>query len=158
MDFFGILAIILAVVGIVGGFLPMLPGPPLSWVALLLVFLSDKADPVTVTALVGWLVAAVVITVADYILPGYMTRLTGGHKAAERGAFWGLIAGIVFTPVGMVLGSFLGAFICEMIASKKDMWGSLKAATGAFAAFILSTGIKVIYSAVILWVVVVAVI
>jgi len=152
MDFLGILALILGVAGIFGGFIPVLPGPPLSWVALLLVHFSDSAkDEITVTALIIWLVIATALTVLDYVLPGMLTKATGGHKAAERGATIGLIAGLFLTPIGMVLGSFLGAFIAEFIAEKQDVFGALKAASGAFLAFILTTGMKVIFSAIVLW-------
>ncbi len=152
MDALGIIAIVLAVVGVAGGFLPVVPGPPLSWVALLLVYLSDAAkDDVSMTALIVWLILAVIITIADYLLPGVFTRLTGGHKAAEKGATIGLIAGLLFTPIGMVLGSFLGAFIGEYMAERRDVFHALKAATGAFVAFILTTGVKVIFSVILLW-------
>jgi len=152
MDFLGILAIILGVAGILGGFIPVLPGPPLSWVALLLVYFSDSAkDEISVTALIIWLVIATALTILDYVLPGMLTKVTGGHKAAERGAMLGLIVGLFLTPIGMVLGSFLGAFIAEFIAEKQDVFGALKAASGAFLAFILTTGMKVIFSAIVLW-------
>ena len=152
MDALGIIAIILAVIGIAGGFLPVVPGPPLSWVALLLVYFTESAkDEVSVTALVVWLVIAVVITVLDYVLPGVFTKVTGGHKAAEKGAMIGLFVGLFLTPIGMILGSFLGAFIGELVVEKQDIAASLKAASGAFIAFILTTGIKVIFSAILLW-------
>jgi len=152
MDALGIIAIIVAILGILGGFLPVLPGPPLSWVALFLVYFSDKAaDPLSRTALLVYLAVATVLTIFDYILPGMMTRLTGGHPAAEKGAMLGLIIGLFLTPVGMVLGSFLGAFIGEYVAEKTDVLSALKAATGAFLAFILTTGMKVIFSCIVLW-------
>jgi len=152
MDAFGIIAIVLAVIGIAGGFLPVIPGPPLSWVALLLVYLSENAkDELSVTALVIWLVITVVITILDYVLPGVLTKVTGGHKAAQRGAIVGLIAGMLFTPIGMILGSFLGAFLGELTLGKQDVTASLKAASGAFLAFILTTGLKVIFSVILLW-------
>jgi len=155
MDIFGIIAIILAIAGIAGGFLPIIPGPPLSWLGLLFVYFSAKADePISFTALMIWLAITIAISVADYILPGMLTKLTGGHKAAERGAFIGLIIGLFFTPVGMVLGSFLGAFAGEYFAERQNFGASLKAACGAFLAFILSTGMKVLFSAVVLWVIV----
>jgi len=156
MDALGIIAIILAVVGIAGGFLPVVPGPPLSWVALLLVYFSESAkDEVSLAALIVWLVIAVIITILDYILPGIFTKVTGGHKAAEKGAMIGLIAGIILTPIGMILGSFLGAFIGEMSVGRKNIAHSLKAASGAFLGFIMTTGIKVIFSIILLWQVVV---
>ncbi len=151
MDIVGIIAIILALIGIAGGFLPIIPGPPLSWVALLLVNFSDKADgTISTAALIIWLVVAIVITIADYLLPGMMTKVTGGHKSSEIGAMIGLFAGLLFTPIGMVLGSFLGALIGELIFAKQDFITSLKAATGAFIAFILTVGMKVIFSVMVL--------
>ena len=147
-----IAAIILAILGIAGGFLPVMPGPPLSALALLFVFLCDKAtDPLSLTALIIWVIVAAALTAMDYILPGMLTHVTGGHKAAERGATLGLIAGMLFTPVGMVMGSFLGAFLGEYFAERQGFTASLKAAAGSFLAFILTTGIKVIYSVLVLW-------
>ena len=152
MDALGIIAIIVAIVGVLGGFLPVIPGPPLSAVALLLVFLSkEAADPISLTALIIWAVIAIVLTILDYILPGILAKAAGGHKAAEKGATIGLIVGLFFTPVGMILGSFLGAFLGEYLAEKQGIAASLKAAVGSFIAFILTTGIKVIYSAIVLW-------
>ncbi len=152
MDVLGVIAIVLAIIGIAGGVLPVVPGPPLSWAALLLVYFSDGAkDEVSMTALIVWLVIAVVITILDYVLPGVFTKVTGGQKAAEKGAMIGLIAGLFLTPVGMILGSFLGAFLGELMVGKQDVVSSLKAASGAFIAFILTTGLKVIFSVILLW-------
>lgn len=152
MDIFGILALVLAAVGIAGGFIPVLPGPPLSWAALLLLVFSENVKrPVTSTELIIWLAVAVVITVLDYILPSVMTRLTGGHKEAARGAMVGLVIGLFLTPVGMILGSFLGAFIGELMVPGQEAGPALKAAVGTFLAFLLTTGLKVIISAILLW-------
>ena len=63
----------------------------------------------------------------------------------------GLIAGIILTPVGMIAGSFLGAFLAEIIYAKKDPAASLKAAIGSFVGFIAGTGIKTIAAVLIMW-------
>ena len=63
----------------------------------------------------------------------------------------GLIAGIILTPVGMILGSFLGAFLFELYYSRKGVEPALKAAFGSFLGFITGTGIKTIVSCLILW-------
>lgn len=85
-----IIAVVLAIAGIVGSIVPALPGPPLSWVAMLCVYFCEGADssgePMTLACLLIWLVITVIITVLDYIVPSYMTKATGGHKAASRGA------------------------------------------------------------------------
>ncbi|MCQ2126437.1 MAG: DUF456 domain-containing protein [Bacteroidaceae bacterium] len=146
MDFLSIIALLLGVIGIIGGFLPVLPGPPISWCAILcLYFRSNPEDPVTMTALLVWLAAATIITILDYVLPGIMTKVAGGHKSGSRGATVGMIIGIFFSPIGMIIGSFLGAYLCEKIIEAQDSHTALKAAVGSFLAFLLSSGIKVIF-------------
>jgi len=151
MDTLAIFAIILAIVGIVGGVLPVIPGPPVSFAALLCLFFSDAPKgQITVTALIIWGTVALALTIIDYIIPGYITKLSGGHKAAARGATIGLFAGIIFTPIGMIAGSFLGALIGELVFEKQDLAHSLKAAAGSFLGFILSSGMKVVFSTIVL--------
>ncbi len=155
MDAYSIIAIILGVIGLAGSFLPVLPGPPLAWLGLLLVYFSSTAeDPVTVAALAVAGFFAVVVTLMDYVLPSALTKVAGGHKAGSRGAVAGMILGIVFTPVGMVLGSFLGALLAEIVFEKQDLGSALKAAMGTFASFILTTGAKAIYCVILLWTIV----
>jgi uncharacterized protein YqgC (DUF456 family) len=103
------------------------------------------------SVLVIWGVVVLVVSVIDYVVPMYFTKLTGGSKYAERGAIIGLIAGIILTPIGMILGSFLGAFIAEMYWGNKASEQALMAATGSFLGFILGTGIKTIASCLIFW-------
>ena len=81
----------------------------------------------------------------------HFTKMTGGSKYAERGALIGLLAGIILTPIGMIAGSFLGAFIAEVQWGKKTSSEALLAALGSFLGFILGTGIKTIASVLILW-------
>ena len=73
-----IFAIILGVLGIVGSIVPALPGPPLSWFGLLLMFLRSHfyaaGDPFSSTALLIWLGITILVTVLDYIVPSWMTN------------------------------------------------------------------------------------
>ena len=54
-----VFAIIFAIVGIIGSVVPGLPGPPMSWVGMLLVFFAGKAgerpDPMSIKTLLIWL-------------------------------------------------------------------------------------------------------
>ena len=145
-----ILAILAGVVGIAGSIIPGLPGPPISWVGILLLFLWGPEDVPTKT-LVIWGVVMVAVSIIDYLVPIYFTKATGGSRFAERGAMVGLILGIIFTPIGMILGSFLGAFLSEMYWGKKSAREALKAAIGSFLGFITGTGLKTIVSVLILW-------
>ena len=145
-----ILAILAGVVGIAGSIIPGLPGPPVSWAGLLLLFIWGPEE-VPIKALAIWGVVMVAVSVIDYLVPMYFTKMTGGSRFAERGALVGLIAGIIFTPIGMILGSFLGAFLSEMYWGGKPAGDALKAAFGSFLGFITGTGLKTIVSVLILW-------
>ena len=151
-----ILAIAAGIIGIAGSILPGLPGTPFSWVGMLILYIwgsgvNSAGEPMSLATLIIWGVVVVIVSVIDYIVPMYLTKATGGSKYAERGAMIGLVAGIIFTPIGMILGSFLGAFIAEMMWAKKDSASSLKAAFGSFLGFMLGTGIKTIAACLIMW-------
>ena len=140
-----VLALLAGIVGTVGSILPGLPGTPVSWVGLLLLYLWGPVD-MPLKTLIIWGVVVAVVSVVDYIVPMYFTKLTGGSKYAERGALVGLVAGIILTPVGMILGSFLGAFLFELYYARKGSAQALKAAVGSFLGFITGTGLKTIAS------------
>ena len=63
----------------------------------------------------------------------------------------GLFAGLIIPPVGMIVGSLLGAFVAEFIFAKKDTFTSLKSSLGAFLGFIFGTGIKIASSGVMMY-------
>ena len=151
-----ILAILAGVLGIAGSILPGLPGTPISWVGMLLLYVwgsgvNAAGNPMSLQTLIIWGVVVLIVSVVDYVVPMYFTKLTGGSKYAERGALIGLVAGIILTPIGMIAGSFLGAFIAEVQWGKKSSSEALLAALGSFLGFILGTGIKTIASVLILW-------
>ncbi len=148
--FLTIAAIILGVLGIIGSIVPALPGPPLSWAGLLLIFLRGEGalnhTPMTMSSLLIWLGITILVTVLDYIIPGWFTKVTGGSKYAAIGATIGLLAGMFFTPVGIVVGVVAGAFVAELIFAGKSAGDSFKSAFGAFLGFICGTGLKLVVS------------
>ena len=151
-----ILALLAGIIGVAGSILPGLPGTPFSWVGLLILYIwgsgvNAAGAPMSLSTLIAWGVVVVIVSIIDYIVPMYLTRVTGGSKYAERGALIGLIAGIFLTPIGMIAGSFLGAFIAELEFAKKDAASALKAAFGSFLGFMLGTGIKTIVACLIMW-------
>ncbi|MBQ4022350.1 MAG: DUF456 domain-containing protein [Bacteroidales bacterium] len=153
MDVFCVFALILGLVGIVGSIIPALPGPPLSWVGLLLVYFSGQrgvADPMTLRFLMIWLAVTVIVTIFDYFVPAWFTKVTGGHKAASVGAMIGLFIGM-FSPFGIILGSLAGAFLGEFLFEKRGVWDSFKASLGAFLGFMSGTGAKLIVSGILFY-------
>ena len=152
MVWIGIIAIILGILGLVGCILPVIPGPPISWAGILLLYLWGKDDPFTTRFLLIWLAVTIVVTVVDYVVPSYVTRVTGGSKAAGRGSLIGLFAGLIFFPPwGMIGGAFLGALLAEILINGKELRNSIKPALGSFAGFLCGTFIKLVASGMMLF-------
>ena len=146
-----ILAFVLLITGIIGSIVPMIPGPPFSYIGLLLLQWSRYGD-FTTSFLWLWAVITVIITVGDYFLPAMMAHKFGGSRWAITGAMLGLLAGMIFfPPLGLIIGSFLGALAGEMIHNHSNSAKALKVALGAFLAFILGTGAKLTISGVMMY-------
>ncbi len=148
-----ILAVVMTLIGIAGCILPGLPGTILNYAALVCAFLLEGTT-ISTTQLVIWGLVVALVLLADYLLPAYMTKLFGGSKASSMGAIIGLFAGILFTPIGMLMGSFLGAVIGELLHDNSDPLRAIKAGIGSFFAFIFGTGLKLIVSLWLSWIVI----
>ena len=125
---------IFIIIGIIGCFLPILPGPPISWLGIFTIFFIDSSN-ISTSFLVWWLVISVIVTILDYFIPIWGTKKFGGTKMGMRGSMAGLVIGLFFPP-------FLGALLAELINDVDDTQKALKSAFGSFLGFILSTGIK----------------
>lgn len=149
-----VFAVILGVAGILGAVVPGIPGPPLSWIGLLLTYFAGgthNGDPLSLTILFVWLGVTVLVTVLDFVVPAYFTKMTGGTKAASWGAIAGLFAGLFIPPVGMIFGSLLGAFLADFIFENRGAWAAFKSSIGAFLGFLCGTGFKLIASGVMIY-------
>lgn len=158
--FLAIVAVLLGAAGILGSFLPVLPGPPLSWLGMLVAYFrggtDSSGDPMGTGFLLVWLGITVAVTVLDYVVPAWFTKLGGGSKYAGWGATAGLLAGLLLPlPAGMIGMSIAGAFIAELLFARKSAGESIKASLGAFAGFLFGTGIKLAGSAAMLYYIIV---
>lgn len=150
MEYFIIsLALVCGALGLLGAVLPALPGPPLSYIGLLILLLCNDVE-ISTTFLVVSGIAMLVITVVDYILPVWFTQLSGGSKESVRGALAGMIIGLFFLPWGILMGPFIGAFAGEYIAKKRS-GQAFKVASLSFVAFIVTTAMKLLYSVILLF-------
>ena len=141
--FLVLLAVLLMVLGIVGSFLPVLPGPLTSWAGLLVLHFTDGVE-LSPTFLIVTFLIAILLYVLDYIIPALGTKRFGGSRAGMIGTTLGLIIGLLSPiPFGILIGPFVGAFIGEMI-HRNDTGKALKAAFGSFLGFIASTFLKFI--------------
>lgn len=150
-----ILSIFLAIVGIAGGIIPGLPGPPISFFALVLIGITEKYSFSETFYIISALLAFV-ITLLDYYVPIYGTKKFGGTKAGVRGSTIGLIVSVLLLPllgivigpfglVGILLGPFAGAYLGETIAGTSGD-RALRAAFGSFIGFLAGTLMKLTYS------------
>ncbi|WP_010518651.1 DUF456 domain-containing protein [Croceivirga radicis] len=138
-----IIGLLCMLVGVLGSFLPVLPGPPISWVGLLLLYLT-KAVPENWTLLIFLLVVALTITILDYIIPAAGTKKFGGSKYGIWGSILGLLVAIFFPilgPFGIIIWPFIGALVGELIHNS-DQKRALKAAFGSFIGFLTGTFLK----------------
>lgn len=138
-----IIGFILMLVGIIGSFLPVLPGPPISWVGLLLLYLT-KAVPDDWWVLGITAAIAILVFALDYIIPAIGTKKFGGSKAGMIGTVIGLLVAIFFPILGIfgiIIWPFIGALVGELI-NKTDQKTALKAAFGSFIGFLTGTFLK----------------
>lgn len=141
---FGIGAVLM-ILGILGSFLPVLPGIPFSWLGLLLLYLAPSV-PINYWVLGISLALAVIIYVLQLVIPAMGTKKYGGSKSGMWGATIGLVIGIfVPIPLGIIIGAFVGAFIGEII-NKSDSKSALRAAYGSFIGLLASTFMEFIVS------------
>jgi len=134
------LAIVLMILGIAGCLLPVLPGPPLTYLGLVVLHFTRFADiSKNLFILLG--IVAVVVTVIDYVVPIWGTRQFGGSKYGMRGATVGLIIGLFLGPPGIIIGPFIGAVVGELIF-KDDFKYALKAGFGSLLGFLTGVGLK----------------
>lgn len=136
----------LMIIGVLGSFLPVLPGPPISWIGILLLYLSPQIKN-NYWILGITLIIALIVTILDYIIPAQGTKKFGGSKYGIWGTNIGLVVGIISPiPFSFLIGPFLGAFIGELIHDTKDHNRALRAATGSFLGFLAGTFIKFLIS------------
>ncbi|MBT8320610.1 MAG: DUF456 domain-containing protein [Eudoraea sp.] len=138
-----VVGLILMFTGIFGSFLPVLPGPPFSWLGLLVLYLTS-AVPNDWWFLGITLAIALVVFAMDYVIPAVGTRKFGGSRAGMFGTTIGLLVAILFPVLGIfgiVIWPFVGALAGELI-NKADKKTALKAAFGSFIGFLTGTFLK----------------
>ena len=141
------------IVAVLGSLLPVLPGPMIAFIGLLLLHFTS-------THPFGWIffisrgVVMIVLTVMDYFIPIRWTKKFGGTKAGIRGSTIGLIIAVIILPllgivigpfglIGLIAGPFLGSYIGEKMAGRPHH-SALRSAVGSFVGFLTGTFIKLV--------------
>jgi len=146
-----ILGLLLALAGVFGCIFPVIPGPPLGYLALIILSWAKDWEPFSSTFLIIMAGLTILVSISDYLIPAISAKRYG----ASRLSLWVSIAGMViglflFPPWGMVIGAFLGAFAGELLAGRRGK-SALRVSCGVFVGNMLSTGLKLALSGVMLF-------
>jgi len=140
-----ILGIFLAVAGFAGSILPVIPGPPLSYLALIALSLAKDWEPFSATFLIVMAALMVFVTVLDYVIPVFSAARSGASKTGIYLSMAGMVLGIFFFPPwGIFIGAFVGAFAGETLEGRKGK-DLIRVGWAIFFGNVLSTGIKLTF-------------
>jgi uncharacterized protein YqgC (DUF456 family) len=131
-------------IGLAGCIVPIVPGPPLSYLGIFFLHWTERYQ-FDQKFLLTWGLLVAGVTVIDYLTPIIGTKKFGGTRRGTWGATLGLIVGLFFGPVGIILGPFVGAVVGEMTQSD-DFNKALKSGLGSLIGFLIGTGLKFIVS------------
>lgn len=143
-----IIGFIFIIVGLIGCVVPGVPGPPFSFLALVLLSAAKRWEPFSLNFLIIMALVTIAVTALDYVVPAAGAKKFGASKYGFWGAVTGMLVGIIFfPPLGMIIGAFLGAIIGEMVVGKPSH-EALKAGWGVFVGIMFGMIIKLIASGV----------
>lgn len=136
-----LVSILLLLVGILGTFLPVLPGLLLSLCGLLIYkFGTDSSLSMAYIWIFVFLTLLSIIL--NYVIPAKTNRKYGGTRWGSVGSIIGTILGMFFIPLpfGFLIGMFLGVFVGELLHDAKDKKKAWNSTKGAFIGFLYGTG------------------
>lgn len=138
-----IIALMVMLVGVIGTFLPTMPGLPVIWLAMLGYGLFEGFREMTPTFLVVTLLVVAATQVAEHYARAWGAQRFGAGRAGAWGAVVGSIVGLFFMPLGLVLGPFLGAMLFELVAGRPGQ-EALRAGVGGLVGMLGSVVVNVI--------------
>jgi len=137
---------LLIILGIAGSVLPILPGPSLGLFGLLLLALVKHFIPPLTPPLIAIMaILTFVATGLDYITPVIGAKRYGASKWGVWGSVAGMAIGIFISPLGMLLGAFIGAVVAEWLV-QKEKGKALKAGWGVFIGTLFGAVLKLAVS------------
>jgi hypothetical protein len=142
--------LIVALAGLISCIVPIVPSPPLSYTALVILLIAKKWAPFSMTFIIVMGVAMIVVTLLDYVFPIVGANRYGASKAGIWCSLIGMLLGVFFIPPwGIFIGAFAGAVMGELTLGKKGK-KALRAGWGVFASTMVGIGFKLAFSGVVL--------
>lgn len=140
-----LVSVVLLIVGILGTFLPVLPGLLLSLCGLL-IYKFGTDSPLSMIYIWIFVFLTAISVVLNYVIPARTTKKYGGTRWGSIGSVIGTIAGMFFIPIpfGFLIGMFLGVFVGELLHDANDKQKAWNSTKGAFVGFLYGTGFNFI--------------
>jgi uncharacterized protein YqgC (DUF456 family) len=146
-----VLGLVLALIGLAGCIIPVVPGPLLSFLALIILSFAKDWEPFSAMFLMIMAGLTLLVSLLDYVAPIFGAKKYGGSKSGVWCSVLGMVLGVFFFPPwGMLIGAFGGAIAGEWLAGKEGR-ESLQAAWGVFVGNVVGTGLKLAFCGVILF-------
>ena len=131
----------LILAGLLGSFLPAIPGTPLIVLGALVYAFFTDFEPVGFGRLLLLVGISVLAYALDYAAGALGAKKFGGSWWGAVGALLGAIVGIFFGPLGLVLGPIVGAALGELARSRR-LGTSIRSAFGTVVGMVLGTVAK----------------
>lgn len=144
--FVKILAIAIMLIGIAGSVLPVIPGIPLVFFAILGYGWYEGFHLVSVKyiAIIGALTLLSVLV--DYVAGVWGAKKAGSSRMGMLGALIGVVIGIFFGPIGILVGPWLGALAGEYLVLR-DVNQAINVATGTLVGMFAGMAFKFLLGA-----------
>ncbi|WP_147652313.1 DUF456 domain-containing protein [Vulcaniibacterium gelatinicum] len=136
-----LLAAALVVIGLIGTVLPVLPGLPLVFAGLLLAAWIGDFQQVGPATLVVLGVLTALSFAVDFWATAHGARRVGASRKAMVGAVLGTFAGLLFMPVGLLVGPFVGALAGELLHGR-EVRQAAKVGFGTWLGIVLAVVLK----------------
>ncbi|MPS71574.1 MAG: DUF456 domain-containing protein [Chryseobacterium sp.] len=139
--FIDIVALLLLFIGMLGTFLPVLPGLLLS-ICGLLIFKFGTENNMPMTYVWIFILLTLISTILNYVIPAKTNKKYGGTRYGSIGSFIGTLVGLFFIPIplGFLIGMLLGVFLGELLHDMNDRKKAFNSMKGAFIGFVYGTG------------------
>lgn len=145
-----IFLVIILLVGFLGVFLPILPGIPFMFGAVLVYSIFDRFQHISTHELIWLGILALISLAVDYASGILGAKILGASAKGTIGGLIGSLLGLlIFPPLGIFIGLALGVLIAELYFAKKSAHESAKitagALLGALAGIILNLIIGLVF-------------
>lgn len=130
-------------ISLVGTVLPMIPEAPLIVIGMVIYGLIAGFDELSLYFFIGQIILALAIIGVDYLTTAFGSRYFGGSKPAMWGSAIGLLVGLFFFPIGLLIGPFLGAALADY-AFRRNSDQAIRSGVGASLGFWAALPFKLI--------------